>query len=115
MIEDSKKFCDLLIAALEDKKAIDPEIVDVSEDSSIADAFIITSGNSDTHMNTLLRAADETLISQGLQPKIEGENSTQWILIDGGDVIVHIFSVKAREYYSIEKIYEGLKAARQSQ
>lgn len=103
-MKDIRQIAEAVVNALEDKKAIDPQYIDFKGLSSIADGFVIATGNSDIHMQTLLRAADEVLIAEGCQTKVEGENSTQWILIDAGDILVHIFSAKSREYYSLERI-----------
>lgn len=105
----SQNLVTALFSALEDKKALDPQVIELGENSALADAFIIASGNSDVHMQTLLRSAYEALTARGVAVRVEGEHSTQWILIDAGDLVIHIFSVKAREYYNLERILEALK------
>lgn len=111
--EGTQRVINAIVSALEDKKAIDVKVIDLEGRTSLAGAFILATGNSDVHMSTLIRVADETLTKEGITPRIEGEYSTQWALIDGGDVIVHIFGVKAREFYSLERIWKAVEAERQ--
>ena len=62
-------------------------------------------GNSEVHMKTLVEAAEETLRQHGHSPRVEGENSSNWRLLDAGDLAVHVFSHKGREFYRIEKLW----------
>lgn len=95
-----------IIKLLEDKKAIDLKKLDIKEQSTLADYFIITSGTSTTHIRALADNVEEELKKEQIYPnKIEGYNS-EWILMDYGDIVVHIFTEKERENYNIEELYE---------
>ena len=90
---------------LDDKKAIDLTAVDVREKTTIADSFIIATGTSITHIRTLGDHVEEELKKQQIYPnKIEGYN-TEWILMDYGEVVVHIFTQKERQNYNLEELY----------
>lgn len=90
---------------LDDKKAIDLTAVDVREKTTIADSFIIATGTSITHIRTLTDHVEEELKKQQIYPnKIEGYN-TEWILMDYGEVVVHIFTQKERQNYNLEELY----------
>lgn len=94
-----------ITALLEDKKAIDLKTLDIKEQSTIADYFIIVSGTSNTHIKALADNVEVELKKENIYPnKIEGYN-TEWILMDYGDVVVHIFTEKERQNYDIEELY----------
>ena len=91
-----------IIKLLEDKKAIALKTMDVKEKTTLADYFIIVSGTSITHIRALADNVEEELKKEQIYPnKIEGYN-TEWILLDYGDIVVHIFTEKEREKYNIE-------------
>ncbi len=91
---------------LEDKKAIDLTTMDVKEKTTLADYFIIVSGTSTTHIRALADNVEVELKKEQIYPnKIEGYN-TEWILMDYGDIVVHIFTEKERQNYKIEELYE---------
>lgn len=91
---------------LEDKKAIDMKTLDIKEQSTLADYFIVVSGTSNTHIKALADNVEVELKKEDIYPnKIEGYNS-QWILMDYGDIVVHIFTEKERQNYNIEELYE---------
>lgn len=98
-----------IIKLLEDKKAIDLKTMDIKEQSTLADYFIIVSGTSNTHIKALADNVEVELKKENIYPnKIEGYN-TEWILMDYGDVVVHIFIEKERQNYNIEELYERNK------
>ncbi len=100
---------DKIIKLLEDKKAIDLKTLDVKEQSTLADYFIIVSGTSNTHIKALADNVEEELKKENIYPnKIEGYN-TQWILMDYGDIVIHIFTENERQNYNIEELYERNK------
>ncbi len=95
-----------IIKLLEDKKAIALKTMDVKEKTTLADYFIIVSGTSITHIRALADNVEEELKKEQIYPnKIEGYN-TEWILLDYGDIVVHIFTEKEREKYNIEELYD---------
>ena len=91
--------------ALADKRGQEIVGLDLGEIGTLSDVFIIVTGNSEAHMKTLVEAAQEALERNGRPARLEGENSPGWRLLDGGDVIVHVFSKKGREFYKIEKLW----------
>ncbi|MBC7329553.1 ribosome silencing factor [bacterium] len=91
---------------LEKKKAEDVVVIRTRDKTVIADYFVICSATSDTHARALIEAVEESLEKSGTPPiSIEGIDALKWSLIDCGDVIVHIFSPEAREYYKLEEIW----------
>lgn len=105
MNEQTQKLQNALIQALLDKRALDVVSMAVTEVTPLADSFILASGNSDVHMNALVNAVTDCLDASGESYKLEGAASTQWTLIDAGNVVIHVFSVKAREFYNLERIW----------
>jgi len=91
--------------ALADKKGQDITVLNLGDTATVSDIFVSVTANSETHMRTLVQAADEALAKNGVKARIEGENSPNWRLVDGDNVIVHIFSRKGREHYKIEKVW----------
>jgi ribosome-associated protein len=96
---------DYVCEALADKKGQEIVGLGLGETGPFADVFILTTGNSELHMKTLAEAAREALERRGHATRIEGENSSNWRLIDAGNLIVHVFSRKGREFYKIEKLW----------
>jgi len=100
------ELLDNIIKLLEDKKAIDLNTLDIKEQSTLADYFILASGTSNTHIKALADNVEVELKKQDIYPnKIEGYN-TEWILMDYGDVVVHIFTEKERQNYNLEELYK---------
>jgi|TARA_Y100001954_G_C15526940_1_gene462185 ribosome-associated protein len=99
---------DLVVDALEDLKAVDPKILDVRGISSVMDYLVIASGNSSRHVKSL---ADNVVIKAkeaGLPPiGVEGENAADWVLVDLGDVVVHVMQPAARSFYDLERLWSG--------
>ena len=105
MNDNTKKTVKAVVDALLGKKALNVVSMEVEEITPIADCFIIASGNSSVHMGSLLTAATDALDALHEPYKVEGNTGTHWTLIDAGSVVIHIFSVKGREYYKIERIW----------
>ena len=100
----------LAIDALEDKKAEDIRILDISEVSVIADYFIIAGGNNKNQVQTLCDNVTEKLGRAGYpENHIEGYETANWVLIDFGDIIVHIFDKENRSLYDLERIWRDGK------
>ena len=103
---DNKQLCyDGILSALADKRGLDIVLMDLSKTSAIADNFILVTANSDIHMKTLKDIATQSLDGMNIQYLVEGENSTQWCLIDGGNIVIHIFSKHGRDFYRLENIW----------
>ncbi len=110
MNKDSMEMAKLVIEALEDKKAEDIKVIDISEVSVLADYFIIAGGNNNSQIQALSNNVEEKLGRAGYPVKqIEGYETANWILMDFGDVIVHIFDKENRLLYDLERIWRDGK------
>lgn len=96
---------DYLFNALADKRGLDIVAMDMEGAAAISDTFVLVTANSETHMNTIRDAAVEALRKKGLETSVEGYDSSQWRLIDGGEVVIHVFSKAGREHYRLEKLW----------
>ncbi|HKJ16372.1 MAG TPA: ribosome silencing factor [Xanthomonadales bacterium] len=111
----AKELRDLVISSLEDLKAIDINIIDVSGQSPLTDAFVVASGNSNRHVKSIADKVVTRAKEQGCQPLgIEGYNPGEWVLVDLNDVIVHIMLPQTRAFYNIEKLWEVTETHRNS-
>ena len=95
-----------IIATLEDIKAVDPIAFDVKKISSLTDFMVIASGTSDRHINAMSERVIEGLKKDISGMKIEGQGGGDWLLVDAGDVIVHLMSSDAREFYDLESLWD---------
>lgn len=109
-MEESKKMARLAVDALEDKKAEDITILDISEVSVLADYFIIAGGSNRNQVQAMADSAEDALGRAGYEPKqIEGYQSANWILLDYKDIIIHIFDRENRMFYDLERIWRDGK------
>ena len=98
------------VAALEDKKAEDITVIDITGVSSIADYFIIANGTNQNQLTAMQDAVDETMYKAGLHAKqIEVKNQSTWIFMDYQVIIVHLFSKADRLFYDLERIWKDGK------
>jgi ribosome-associated protein len=103
------QLTEALEAAL-DKKALDVVVIDLDDICSFTDHFIICTGTSSRHNQTIAEGIDEKLRKQGVRPlHIEGHKEGEWILLDYIDFVVHIFTAKAREFYDLERLWRAGK------
>ena len=99
----------IIVSTLDSNKAFDIISIDLANKSSMADYMIIASGTSSRHLQSLSEQVLEQFKKNGvLNSKIEGKDSNDWKLIDGIDVIVHIFNPEKRKFYELEKIWSEL-------
>ena len=99
-----------IISALEDKKAENIKLIDISEISTVADYFIITNGSNRSQIQALSDNVQEKLAVNGIHPKnIEGYNTANWILLDYSDILIHIFDKESRGFYDLERIWKDGK------
>jgi ribosome-associated protein len=104
----------LILARLDDMKAEDTVTIDLTGKTSIADAMVVTSGRSNRHVTSIADSAVEGLHKAGLKGiRVEGKKNGDWVLIDAGDVIVHVFRPEVRAFYDLEKMWAGAGARRQ--
>ena len=107
---NNREIAKLAIKALEDKKAEDIKVIDISEVSVIADYFIIASGTNRNQIQTLSDNVEETLGKAGIHLKqVEGYDNANWVLLDFQDVIIHIFDKENRLFYDLERIWRDGK------
>ena len=105
-ISDLKK---IVVNTLDLNKAQDIVTIDLKDKSSMADYMIIASGTSSRHIQSLSEQVLEKFKNNGVRDsKIEGKESTEWKLVDGIDLIVHIFHPEKRKFYELEKIWSEL-------
>ena len=110
MYNISKEMAKLAIKALDDKKAEDIRVIDISEVSVVADYFIIADGSNRSQIQALADNVEETLGRAGYALKqVEGYNTANWILMDFNDIIIHIFDKENRLFYNLERIWRDGK------
>lgn len=91
---------------LDDRKAIDVTVIDISPKASFADYFVMASAGSDRQMGALVDNVEDMLEPAGIFPKsVEGKKSSGWILMDYGDVVINVMTTEMREKYNIERIW----------
>lgn len=107
-LEDIRVLADALAKSLDDDKAEDLVVIDLDGKSSLADFMIIASGRSGRHVASLAdHIAQECKRLTGRPASIEGMPNADWVLIDTGDVIIHLFRPEVREFYNLEKIWNS--------
>lgn len=106
----AKELAKICVDALDDKKGIDIKTIDISHISIMADYFIIASGSSAKQVQALVDNVSEECAKNKIHPRqIEGYNSANWVLLDFGDVIVHVFDKENRLFYDLERIWQDGK------
>lgn len=107
MTEHGKEMLSIAWKALDDKLGEDIRIMDISQVSVLADYFIIAHGNNPNHVKTLADFAEEKLNAAGFPTKtIEGmQGGRNWVLMDFGDIIIHVFGKEERYFYDLERIW----------
>lgn len=109
-MSQSMDMVHVIYDALADKKGEDIKVIDISEISVMADYFMITNGNSDSQVSALVENVDEKTHAAGYELKQqEGAKGGDWILMDYGDVIVHVFNGDNRSFYNLERIWSDGK------
>lgn len=110
MKDFSEQVMTVVAQAMEDKKAAKLVVLNLQGVSLIADYFIICHGNSDTQVQAIAQAAKDAASRLGAPVKgIEGMDTGRWVLLDLGDVIVHVFHRDEREYYNLERLWSDAK------
>ncbi len=101
-----RTLLDLVVRSLDADKAIDPVTVDLRGKTTIADAMVVASGTSQRHLAAMADKLLSRLKAAGIAGiAAEGAQNTDWVLIDAGDVIVHLFKPETREFYNLEKLW----------
>lgn len=97
---------DVVLASLEDMKAVDPVVLDVRGKTGITDIMVVASGNSGRHVKSIADRVVADAREQGVRALgVEGEDSAEWVLVDLGDVVVHVMGASTRELYRLERIW----------
>ena len=103
---NSEQLCDLVVAALEEVKAMDIVKLDVRELTTVTDYMIVASGTSNRHVRALAEAVADKAREAGHRPAgIEGEDGSEWVLLDLRDTLVHVMLPRVREFYNLEKLW----------
>ncbi len=109
-MNDSKKMAKLAVEALEDKKASDVTVIDISGVTCIADYFIIANGQNSNQVQAMVDNVTDKLGRAGYDySHIEGYNAANWVLVDYKDIVIHVFSSDDRRFYDIERIWRDGK------
>ncbi len=115
METNSRKMALTVLDALEDKKAGDVKVIEIGEISPVADYFIIADGTSSSQLEAMVDSVSEKLHLLGSDPKrVEGNRNNGWILMDYGDIVVHVFSTQDRKFYDLERVWrDGKQVSRE--
>ena len=110
---ESKEIAQVIADQLSNKKARDVVMIDIAEKSSFFDYFILATAGSERQMGALAEEVEDKFAEIGIEPKSkDGRPETGWILVDGGDVIVNLFTEETRDKYTLEKIWNDCEAIR---
>ena len=104
---DAKALAEAIAEVLDSKKGRDIKVLFVEDKTVLSEYFVICTGNSSTQIKALAGEVEYRIGLRGLQPYgTEGRDNNSWMILDYSNVIVHIFSREAREFYNLEKLYE---------
>ncbi len=107
---EALKKAELIYKALEEKKGENIKILEIGQVSVIADYFVIANGNNPSQITALVDSVEEILEKNKIPaPRIEGHQNSSWVLMDCGDVIIHVFSKEDREFYNLERMWADCK------
>jgi ribosome-associated protein len=110
---DPEETLRLVLASLDDMKAEDTLTIDLRDKSSLCDAMVVTSGRSNRHVGSVADRVVDDLNKAGCKGlRVEGMPHCDWVLIDAGDVIVHVFRPEVRAFYNLEKMWSGVAGQR---
>ncbi|AER66732.1 iojap-like protein [Thermovirga lienii DSM 17291] len=96
-----------IVSTLIDKQGEDLVVIDLSSKSYLADFFVLATANSDVHKDTLVEYTKDLLEEMGMTYRVEGESTSNWVLIDAGIIVVHIFSRQGRDFYRLENLWSS--------
>jgi ribosome-associated protein len=104
----SSELLSVVLEALDDGKAKDVKVIDVRAKTSVTDYMVIASGTSERHVKSLADQVVEKAKEHAVPPLgVEGQNVGEWVLVDLGDAIVHVMKPQIREFYQLEKFWQG--------
>ena len=103
----NEQLKDFIVEQLEEIKAKEIKVIELPEDNTIADYMVICSGTSSRHVKSIAILLIKALKERNTPPMgIEGEDVSEWVLVDCGDVVVHVMQPITRDYYQLEKLWE---------
>jgi ribosome-associated protein len=111
---DAEEILQLVLRRLDDMKAEDILTINLKDKSSIGDYMVVSSGRSHRHVGSVADRVVEDLREAGVHARIEGIPHCDWVLIDAGDVIVHVFRPEVRAFYNLEKMWMTGRPARRA-
>ena len=95
-----------VVKALEERKAENVKVIDISKVSVMTDYFVITNGNSQPQLDAIIDAAEEALNKLDIKYHLEGSKNQTWNLIDAGDLVIHVFNRDSRSFYNVEHLWK---------
>ena len=102
----------IAIAALDEMKAVNVKVMDVRKLTDVADTMIVATGNSDRHVKSIADRVVQRCKEAGFRPYgMEGERDGEWVLLDLQDIVLHVMLPRVREFYALEKLWQGGGAA----
>ena len=105
---DAKELAEAIAEVLDSKKGFDIEVIYVADKTVVAEYFVVCSGNTSTHIKSLVDETEYKIGQRNLLPyHVEGKDNNSWIVMDYSNVIVHVITREAREFYNLEKLYEN--------
>ena len=108
-VEAPQELKRTIVDVLEDSKAVDITTLDVAELCSFTDHMVLASGTSNRHVNALVEHVVDGLKAEGVRPiGVEGRETGEWVLVDYGDVVVHVMQKEARAFYDLERLWRDI-------
>lgn len=110
---NTEEKLEIIHNAIIDRKAEDIEVIDLTEKSIMTDYFVLASGSSNVHIRAIVESVREKMKARKiLAERVEGYSEARWVLLDYGDVVVHIFAPDEREYYDLESLWSATEERR---
>jgi len=100
-----------ILESLDDLKGLDVRTIDVTDVSDVTDYMVLASGTSNRHVRSLVNRVTEDLNTTGVRPLgVEGRETSEWVLVDYGDIVVHVMQAEARGFYDLERLWSEMPA-----
>jgi len=103
-----------ILHRIDEAKAEDIVTIDLAEKSSIGDFMVIATGRSDRHVGAIADQLRKDLKEKGINVRVEGLETCDWVLIDVGDILVHVFRAEVRDFYNLEKMWSATRPGEQT-
>lgn len=111
MENETERLMKIAYQAMDEKKASDIRVIDISKISILADYFMIASGSNPNQIHAMADLVEEKLAKEGIHARsVEGYQNASWILMDYQDIVIHIFDQESREFYNLERIWSDGEA-----